>query len=346
MSNWNELLSFARAHSGELTLSAYIAASPPDPSERQSWMVLLRQHLNTLRDQLGDATVAERDAFGNCVERLFEQLPAQRTMPHGHSWAFFCGAGGSELILAIPPGVETSVHWGLGARVVPFLKVAEPEEALVVQMDRAQARITHFNESLFAAPFVIEVEKYDELGWPDDADRTRMQAQENLAHAAAKRISTMAGDTMPLVIGGTSEAALRVLNSLPAAIADRAIISDDLRMGAPDHSMRAIRTAMHTLRARRQHARIEQLREAVYDTGKAALGYETAKYAAERGAIAALIFSEAAWRLHPDGIETLVRDAIAEGADVEWAEPEAERDLNGPMAGVAALLRFPLAAMP
>jgi hypothetical protein len=364
MSNWNDLLSFARAHSGELTLSVYVAASPSDPSERQSWMVLLRQHLNTLRDQLGDAPVAEVDAFGQCVERLFEQLPAQRTMPRGQSWAFFCGAGGDQLILAIPPGVETSVHWGLGARVVPFLKVAEPEETLVVQVDRQLTRITHFIDGTFQTPIVLEAETIDEVGsfmgaaprqgfhggtrgraGADEAQRARLESTDKLRHATVKKVAAMAGTTMPILLGGTPESALQLLEALPAALADRAILAPDLRMGDADHAMEAMRNAMHALRARHQQVRIAQLREAAYDTGKAALGYETAKYAAERGAIAELIFSESAWRKHPDGMEMLVRDALAEGAKVEWAEPAAERDLDGKINGVAALLRFPLVPM-
>jgi hypothetical protein len=364
MSNWNDLLSFARAHSGELTLSVYVAAAPAAPSERQSWMVVLRQHLNTLRDQLGDAPVAEADAFGECVERLFDQLPVQRTMPRDQSWAYFRAAGGDELILAIPPGVETSVHWGIGARVVPFLKVAEPEEALVVQMDRQLARITHLIDGTFEQPTLLEAEKFDEVGsfmgaaprqgfhggtrgraGADEAQRARREATEKLRHATVKKVAAMAGTTMPLLLGGMPESAIQFLEALPAALADRAIVVPDLRMGEADHAMEPLRAAMHNLRARRQQERIAELREAAYDTGKAALGFETAKYAAERGAIAELIFSEAAWRKHPDGIETLVRDALAEGARVEWAEPAAERELDGKINGVVALLRFPLVPM-
>lgn len=364
MSNWNDLLRFARAHTGELTLSVYVAASPPDPSERQSWMVLLRQHLNTLRDQLGDAPLDEVDAFAKCVERLFLQLPAQRTMPRGQSWAFFCAAGGDELILAIPPGAETSVHWGLGARVVPFLKVAEPEEALVVQVDRQLARITHVVDGTFETQAVIEAEGIDEVGsfmgaaprqgfhggtrgraGADEAQRARRESTDKLRNAAVRKVAALAGPTMPILLGGMPESALHLLEALPPALADRAIVVPDLRMGEADHAMEPMRAAMHMLRARRQQERIAQLREAAYDTGKAALGFETAKYAAERGAIAELIFSESAWRKHPDGIESLVRDALAEGAQVEWAEPSAERELDGKINGVVALLRFPLVPM-
>lgn len=364
MSNWNALLGFAQAHRNELTLSVYVTASPSDPRERQSWVVLLRQQLNTLRSQLGDATTAERDAFDQCVERLFQQLPAQRTMPRGQSWAFFCAAGGDQLILAIPPGVETAVHWGLGPRVVPFLKVAEPEEALVVQVDRQVARITHFMEGTFAAPVVIEADTIDEVGsfmgaaprqgfhggtrgrtGADAAQRARRESTDKLRSATVKQVVALAGPSMPILLGGTAESATQVLEALPPALADRAIIAPDLRMDETDHAMDALRTAMHALRARRQQEKIAQLREAAYDTGKAALGFETARYAAERGAIAELIFSESAWRKHPEGIESLVHDALAEGAQVEWAEPAAERDLDGKINGVAALLRFPLVPM-
>lgn len=364
MSNWNDLLSFTRAHSGELTLSVYLAAAPSAPSERQSWMVVLRQQLNTLRDQLSDAPVAEADAFAECVERLFVQLPAQGTLPRDHSWAFFRAASGDELMLAIPPGVETSVHWGLGARVVPFLKVAEPEEALIAQVDRQLARITHFINGTFEPPIVLEAEKFDEVGsfmgaaprqgfhggtrgraGADESQRARREASEKLRNATVKKVMAMAGNTMPILVGGMPESAVQLLEALPPALAERAIVVPDLRMGEANHLMDPMRAAMHTLRARRQQERIAQLREAAYDTGKAALGFETAKYAAERGAIAELIFSESAWRKHPDGIESLVRDALAEGAQVEWAEPAAERELDGKINGVAALLRFPLVPM-
>lgn len=89
-------------------------------------MVVLRQHLDQLRDDLASAPAEELSAFGQCVERLFEQLPAQRTMPRGQSWAFFASAGGDELTLSLPPGAETAVHWGLGAHIMPSLRVAEP----------------------------------------------------------------------------------------------------------------------------------------------------------------------------------------------------------------------------
>lgn len=358
MSNWNELLRFARAHSSEPTLSVYVATSPLDPNERDSWIVVLKQEVHTIRQRLADAPDADLDedlnaglhadlkAFDLSVARLFEELPKEHTMSREQSWGFFCSATGDELMLMLPPSSETSVQWGVGASVVPFLRTAEAEEALVVQMDRETARVTHFNDSAFEEPVVIDVDTFDELGNNDDAQRTKEAAQDKLLHATVKKLTTMAGDKMPILVGGPTESALRVFNALPPLLADRAIVTESLRMGTPDHSLTAIRASLHTLRARHQHERIVQLREAAYGSGKAALGYETTKVAAEHGAIAELIFSESAWRQHPEEIESLVREAIAEGADVEWAEPEAEQDLNGPIDGVAALLRFPIVSAP
>ncbi len=131
MSDWNDLLRFASAHQDELTLSVYVAASPADPTTRHSWMVLLRQHLHAAQHDLANASDEEQSAFGRCVERLFDQLPAQRTFPRGASWAFFAGAGGDELILALPPGADTAVHWGLG----PLISESATRAARVARVD-------------------------------------------------------------------------------------------------------------------------------------------------------------------------------------------------------------------
>lgn len=362
MSAWNDLLRFTRAHQGEFTLSVYIAASPADPTERQSWLVLLRQQLDRIRDELSQHPAEEQAVFGQCVGRLFQQLPAQGAMPRDKGWGFFCAAGGDELLLALPPGIETSVFWGLGARVVPFLRAAEPEEALVVQVDRQAARLSLYRDGTFEAPVLLEAEDFDEVGpimskspkagyhsgtrgraGADEAQRQRREATERLHANTLRKLSAMAGPGMPILIGGAPESATHLVEALPLALQDRGIVATELRMGPPDQSLEAVRSALHQLRARQQAERIEALRDAAYANGRAALGYYGILQAAEVGAIAELIFSENAWRQHPAQIERLVHLALADGAQVEWAEPGAMQELDGEVDGLIAALRFPVA---
>lgn len=363
MSAWNDLLQFTRAHQGEFTLSVYIAASPADPHERQSWLVTLRQQLDRIRDELATHPAEEQAVFGKCVGQLFSQLPAQGTMPRDKGWGFFCAAGGDELMLALPPGIETSVFWGLGARVVPFLRVAEPDEALVVQVDRNAARLSLYRDGTFEAPVLLEAEGIDEVGpimskspkagfhsgtrgraGADEAQRQRREATERLHANTLRKLGAMVGPGMPVLIGGAPESAVQLLEALPTALTDRAIVAPDLRMGPPEQSLDAVRAALHALRTRQQQEKIEALREAAHVNGRAALGYEGTLQAAEVGAIAELIFSEHAWRQHPAQIERLVHIALADGAQVEWAEPGAMKALDGQVDGIIAGLRFPLGA--
>ena len=362
MTSWNELLRFTRAHQGELTLSVYIAAAPADPGERQSWLVMLRNQLNAISGELAEHAAEEREAFARCVAALFERLPAQGTMPRNHSWAFFASAGGDDLVLELPPGVETSVHWGLGARVVPFLRVAEPEEALIVQVDRQKARLCRFAQGECDGSVALEAEEYDEVGphmsapartgfhggtrgraGADEGQRIRREATDRLYAALIRHIGTMAEFRMPILIGGAPESAVRVLESLPVSLRDRAILANDLRMGEPREYIDDVRAALHSLHARQQEERIAALRDLAMSGGKAVMGVEVAEQAARVGAIAELIFSDEAWHRHPSEIEALVRRALVDGAEVEFAEPGAMPAGDGPADGVIAGLRFPLA---
>lgn len=361
MSSWNDLLEFTRDHADELTLSAYIAASPPDPTERQSWVVVLRQHLNRVRDSLASALREEQAAFGRCVGVLFDQLPKEGTMPRSQSWAFFASAGGGTLSLQLPPGAETEVHWGVGAEIVPFLRVAEPDSALIVQIDRTHARLSVLNEGELSRLSELEADTVDEVGpfmgaaarvgfhagtrgrpGAEEAQRQRREATDRLFTQVLKRIGALATRELPLVIGGAPDSAVRLLDALPDALARRAVLAEHLRMDDPARDREELRLALHALRARRQHERIEQWREAAFEGGRVALGFEGARKAAERGAIAELIFSDRAWREHPVEVEALVRRALADGARVEVAEPDAVRELDGTVDGVIAGLRFPI----
>ncbi len=363
MSVSQELLRFIRAHRGELTLSVYIEATPADPAERRNWRVHLRQQVAQARDALAGAPQEERDAFERCVERALDHLPTDQAMPRGGSWACFCAAGGDQLTLALPEGVETSVHWGIGALVVPYLRVAETEEAHVVQVDRNHVRISRLHDGAFETLLAQDADAITEIGpymseparvgfhggtrgrtGTDEVQRQRREATERLHAVLLHRLTALADGGIPLVVGGAPESAAHLLRMLPPALAGHAALSPVLRMQSPAEALGPIREALHTLRSRHQESRVDAIREAAHATGRAALGYEGTARAAELGAIAELIFSESAWRQHPKEIEQLVQRALADGAEVAWADASLKRALDGEADGIVAGLRFPLAA--
>lgn len=356
---WNDLLQFSRAHQGELTLSVYVAHAPADPNERRSWLVILRQQLAELRDTLENRSAEERNAFEASVARLFDLLPTHGAMPRNASWACFCAAGGAELHLTLPPGAETSVHWSEGAHIVPFLRVAEPDGALVVQVDRQGARVSRLAGEECVTTLDLTTEPIDEVGpfmsaaarqgfhvgtrgrtGTDEAQRVRREATERLHATLVRRLPSLAEQGTPILIGGAPDAAQSVIEALPLPQRDHAVLVPELRMGPADASLTILRDAVHALRTTRQLARVEALREVAHANGRAALGFEVAQRAADLHAIAELIFNDAAWHLHPEEIESLVQRALADGAHVEFAEPSVLTGANSD--GVIAGLRFPL----
>ena len=84
------------------------------------------------------------------------------------------------------------------------------------------------------------------------------------------------------------------------------------------------------------------LRDLALAGGKAGIGFPVAERAARMGAIAELIFSTEAWRAHPLEIESLVRRALVDGAEVEVLEPTVKAAMDGAADGIITGLRFPV----
>lgn len=362
MESFSDLVRFIRAHREELTLSAYIAATTPDPAERRNWRVVLRQQLNQAREALGDAPQAERDAFETCAENLTNLLPSSDALAGG--WACFCAAGGDVLALHLAGGTETSVTWQAGPRIVPVLRVADRERALVVQVDRESARITRLENGELSEVERIESELIIDVGphmgdsprhgfhggtrgstATDDIQRQRREAMERLYSTVIKRVTTIATGDIGIILGGAVETTARLLHEMPATLAARTIVASGLPMSARDAEARAsIRAALGGLNQRRQHERVLELREQAHANGHAAVGYDQASKAVELHAISELIFSDEAWRRQPAEVEQLVQLALCDGAEVAYTDEASLEPLNDSAGGIVAALRFPLAA--
>ncbi len=360
MTTTNELRQFLRAHRDELVLSLYLESRPADPALRRQRHVHLRQQLAAARDRIADAPHDERELFEKLVQVALDRLPAEPATEGGGSWACFCAAGGRVLELALPPGIETTVHWGLGAFVVPFVRVAEPEAALIAQLDRGHARLTRWQDGRFETLFSLDAAPITDAGMhtseaprpgfhpgtrgrsgADDAQRQRREDAEKLQSALLHRLGSLPGPELPILVGGASESVARLIKELPANLVDRATEAGDLRMEPPQDALPVIREALHTHQARRLGQRLEALRDAAHANGLATAGLAQASRAAARGAVAELIFGDHAWRQHPDEIAALVQRVMLDGAEVAWAGGDAPA-LDGEADGLVAGLRFAL----
>lgn len=359
MSAWPKLSQFLAANRHADTLSVYLEAAPADPAEGRAVALRLRESIEQLRDGLAERPKDEREAIEACLAELIEAIPSAEHRSRRQGWAFFRTAAGAQLVIDTPPGVETSAAWDVGPRVIPFLRAAEPESALLVQIDRSHARLGLLHDGVVDAIVELEADRVSDVGphmsagpapgfhrgthgraGADEAQRQRREASERLLATAVRRATALAEESLPVVVGGAVEAVKHFVLALPRPLADRTAVVSTLRMGPADAAIPEIVEALRELRRREQATHIAELRDAAAARGRAALGFERARRAAEVGAIAELIFTDTAWRAHPTEIEALVHRALTSGASVEWtAIDDAEGTQHD---GVVAGLRFSL----
>jgi len=361
----DELLDFIRAHRDELTLSVYIEAAPADPAARRNWRVHLRQGLNDVRGTLAAAPADEQDAFERCAAEVLARLPNGDAPATSLGWACFATAGGDAFCLHLRDATETSVSWGPGARVVPYLRVATEPRALVVRIDKTHVRIDRWTDGLFEPLEAFEAEISHDVGThmgdaprlgfhdgtrgstrTDTDQRHRIDATERLFVQARQRLLQLALPQEPILIGGTADAGTKLRDQLPDQLEGRAMLVPALTMTLSDGAAAAVvLQALHEFDAALRVRRVTELREMAHAHGRAAVGLMPARAAADLGALAELIFSARAWKQHPDEIEDLVRRALFEGADVALAPSLSGIAFDSEADGVIAGLRFPLPTM-
>lgn len=360
----NDLLTFLRSHRDELTLSVYIEAAPTDPAARRNWRVRLRQGLADVRTTLEQAPADEQDAFERCAAEVLARLPNGDTPPSTHGWVCFATAGGDAFATNLPEVTETNVSWGLGARVVPYLRHMTEGRALIVRVDKQHARIQRWHDGALETIDTLEADRPHDVGThmgdapgrgfhsgtrgrtgADEEQRQKLEATERLMTEARARIMALIEPHEPLLIGGAPDASARLRGALPDILSSRAMLVPALAMHLGDGpALPVIHGALVALDTMVSTRRVTELREMAHTRGRAAVGYEPTKAAAELGAIAELIFSETAWRQHPDEIEDLVQRALLEGASVVLAPSLPDAPLDGEAEGIIAGLRFPLPA--
>ena len=358
----DDLLTFIRAHRDELTLSVYIEAAPSDPAARRNWRVRLRQGLNEVRDSLECAPADEQDAFELCAAEVMGRLPNGDTAPATHGWACFAAASGEAFATTLPDSTETNVTWGPGAVIVPYLRHMSDGRALAVRIDREHATIQRCHDGGLETLARLDAESPHDVGThmgdaprqgfhggtrgrtgADEEQRQKLEASERLQAEVRARILALVEAHEPVLIGGAATASAHLLDLLPDILANRAVLVPALVMPLTDTAaLGIIHDALIALDSTMRMRRVTELRELSHAHGRAAVGYAPARAAADLGAIAELIFSERAWRQHPDQIEDLVQRALFEGASVVLAPTFPNTPYDRETEGIIAGLRFPL----
>ena len=355
-----ELLAFVREHEATPTLTAYVESTPADPAARRRWRVLLRQGLQAVRDSLPQD---ELETFTQCEADLLVRLPSSDDLPMPGGAVYFCAAGGAALALPLSDiANETEVTWGVGPRLVPFLRTAISTECLVVRLDLEHVQFERWREDSLTTLATLEAERAHEIGprmgdaprqgfhsgtrgftRADEEQRQREDGHERLRARALELLGTFAGSQLPIVLGGPPEASSRFLASLGPELAERTIVAPSLTIRTSRSAMDGVvRSALARQGSMERQRRVRSLLEQVHTGGRAARGFEEALAAADAGAIAELIFTERAWRQDSQTIEVLIRRTLLARGEVSWAAPGGTAVLDGEADGILVALRFPL----
>lgn len=120
MSYVSDLLEFERTHRRERTLTIFVAAPPTDPAKRTNWYASVCREFGYIRQHLATtATEDERADFERCVEAFLDHMPPGSRVTHAAAWVWIGTVTGAELMVPLPAGAKTTVHWDIGAFVAP-----------------------------------------------------------------------------------------------------------------------------------------------------------------------------------------------------------------------------------
>jgi hypothetical protein len=291
---------------------------------------------------------------------LNSALPLPGTAWHAPGWAAF--ATSDELAyhgeLAARPG--TVVAWRDGPMIGPYLRILKQHRAVVVALADSSAvtihryargRLEHLetlrvqnDESPRTAEAHGKAPRTPRSALDTEAMRRRKRiAFDRLASRVASRIAVEAGDEGVIVIGGTPEWAHRAGEALPSRLGERLVVSPHLgRHASAAQIVQVAKRAATEVRAAQSRALFGRV---LADAGRRATVSASALTRALVGkAVDLLVVSPRFLRTGVDRAESIMRDALLQGARIELIAGEAAVALDRAANGVAARLRF--ATMP
>jgi len=356
------LLAFAKAHRDHRTLSVYVSGGMTNPADRRRWQIVLKHEIAHQRRAISRRSRGERAAFEVCVSLLLDHLPSEATVHATAAWACFVGETGSCIAEPLAFAVSPVVVWQVGIRIAPCLAAAAHPRAIVVVADRQHATLFRLANTVLTKLEQLDVEPDIEVGphmgstprqgfhpgkrgetQRDAGERFMRESRSRHAAATAARAAALAGTDADIVVGGVTETALLVSAQLPASFAGRTTRTDTIRASMPQTDiMRFASEALRTLTAERQLQLATALIDDVGQSGHAATGVLDVIHALEQRAVDHLLVSPTLVEREPEAVDSIVQEALFEGAEAETAIAQAADLVDRTADGVLARLRFPI----
>lgn len=368
-----DLATLARAHEEDLVLSVYIARDSADPGTRGIWRLRLEGELEAIRAGLERDTPQDLSAFERARARVMSALDAfGRVLPHD-GWSAFATSDRLVHTQRLPFAPQDLVRWRQGIYAAPYVRALKSDRSVVVALlDRWHARLFEYHGG--------QTSRAGELA----ADRSSVDASDvGISHRSSfsssrpmrggVRMKGMRGVTRTDYAKGLlEEESQRLRKNVVAAILEMAGAEGAVALCGTPKATAAVRKALEKM----LHGRVVEISEPSFDSTDAEIGAAAAGAASEltrirqarllegcsetpergsmgwnrtyralaAGAVDTLLVARALIETTPDDAERLVRLALAQGADVEELGEEIGARLWQEADGVAARLRFRVAA--
>jgi len=356
-----DLADLSRTYEDELVLSVYIARLASNPGSRGAWRLRLDGALGAIRAEVERETPEDLAAFERATEYIKSGLEDfGRVLPHD-GWAAFATKSGllhAEVLPFAPPELA---RWRQGLYAAPYVRTFKSGRlVLLAVMDTWLARLLRYQDGKLVPLSDIETERPSldatDVGAPsrvsprsgtrgmtrtDYAQRMLDEESRRQRKHAVEAILSLAGDG-GVALGGMPKTVAGVRHDLEEKLEGRIVEVPDISFDSSEADLVA---AAARAASELSQARQAQLLEACRQTPeRGSLGWNRTYRALAAGAVDTLLVSRNLIEATPDDAERLVRLALAQGAEVEELGDELGARLWAESDGVAARLRFRMAA--
>jgi transcriptional regulator with XRE-family HTH domain len=318
------LASFARELNGAQVLSVYVRGASADATPQRTWRTRLSTELHGLERARQDAAAVERMALKSCIAAMDDVLATYPKRLGAPAVGAFVSTTGARHSASLPKSVPTSVSWGRGLRVGPYVCAVPVERAaIVLAAGKQRALLYSFVRGALRRLETLNARTVKEEG------------------ALAERICRYAGaDAWVLLLG--HPATLQATRNDLAAVASRTRTVKEVVTRLSESEITELsRNAVAELERERQQRSLERIVRMAGADGGGALGVELTCRALADGRAEQLLFSPRFAVDAPDLLELALHAAFDRSASAEALSDRAAELLDRRAGGICALLRPP-----
>jgi hypothetical protein len=318
--------------------------------------------LGAIRAGLEEEAPGDLAAFDGAATLVTSGLDAfGRVLPHD-GWAGFATADGLFHSAVLPFAPPDLVRWRQGVYTSPYVRTFKSvRPVILVLLDRWHARVFEYRDGRLSQATELGADRSSvdeaDVGTSNRASstsgrrgRTRTDNTGQMLDEESKRLRRLltqtvldlAGDASGVGLAGTPRATAALRKDLEEKLSGRIVEIPEISFNSAEVEMAAAASRAASELTRIRQAQLLEACTQVPERGST--GWNRTYRALAAGAVDTLLVARGLIESTPDDAERLVRLALAQGAEVEEVGDELSTRLMAEAEGVAARLRFRLAA--